>query len=235
MHQVVVLSEYVGVPLEIANTGMIAAGSGCGAHDIAFRLPRTCGQVACGIPYGLGTAGGGVGQIVTAPTFVYPRTLLIIVDVVIESDNAVLKRNHVIVEPGIIGMWIAPVHVCLPVVVDEHRRIDVIPVLPLPNERLPQGIAEGAVGGIADEHSYAVSVQRRIEIELSVALHGLYGPCPVLPAAPWEILQRGNGTVLRPVHHVRGGPKQPVVHEETRRASLIRVGYVFGRCVVRGI
>ena len=81
-------------------------------------------------------------------------------------------------------MGVAPVHIGLTVVVDEHRGVDVVPVLLLPYQRLAERVFERTVGRVGHEHADAVTVERGIEVVLTVALDGLDGPGAVLTAAP---------------------------------------------------
>ena len=234
VHQVVVLAEDVGVALVVGYAGVVATGAVGVAYDVARRCPGTGGAVAHGVAQPLVTAGGGKAQVVFVGALVEPRAFLVIVDVG-QLGDADLHRSHVVVEQGVVAVGVAPVEVCLSVVVGVDRGVYVVPVLLLPHERLAQGVAERAVGRVAHEHADAVSVERGIEVVRAVALNGLDGPGPVVAAAPGEVLQRGHGPVLRPVHHVGGAPQQPVVHEESRRALLPGVGNVLGRGIVRGV
>ena len=77
-----------------------------------------------------------------------------------------------------------------------------------------------------------MSVERGIEVVFPVALNRLDGPSAVLAASPLEVLQRCHRSMLRPVHHVGGGPQQPVVHEESGGVFLVQVGNVLRRRVV---
>ena len=79
VHQVVVLTEDIGMPLVVADAGMVAAVAIGRTHDVALRLPWALGRVAHGIAQCLWTAGGGIGQIVMAITLVEPRAFLIVV------------------------------------------------------------------------------------------------------------------------------------------------------------
>ena len=80
VHQVVVLSEDVGMSLEVTDAGMVATIAQGGAHDVVLPLPGTGGRVAHGIAKCLGTAGGGVGHIVMSIALVEPGTFLIVLD-----------------------------------------------------------------------------------------------------------------------------------------------------------
>ena len=131
-------------------------------------------------------------------------------------------------------MRISPVEVSLAIVVGKDRRVDIEPVALIPNQRLAQGILERTVGRIGFEYGDTVSVEWGIEVILAVALYRLDGPRAVLTTAPGDILQGGHGPVLRPVHHIGGRPKKPVVHKEACRALLVQIGDVLGGRIVRG-
>ena len=206
VHEVVALSEDVGVPTVVADAWVVASVAVSRAHDVAFRLPRACGAVAHSIAQRLGAAGGGIAQIVMSSTLVEPGAFLIVFDVIVELGDAAFQRSHVVVQKGVVGIGVAPVHIGLPVVIRKDGRVDVVPVLFLPDERLAERVVERAVGRVADEDTNAVPVKRGVEVVFTVALYRLDGPRAVVAAAPGKILQRGHSPVLRPVHHVRRGP-----------------------------
>ena len=160
-----------------------------------------------------------------------PRSLLIMLDMR-EFYCLTLERDHIVVQLGVEGVGIAPIEVSLSVVVGIYRRVDVVPVALVPHQRLTQGILKRAVGRVGFEYGNAVSVKRSVEIVLAIALYGLDGPGSILTTAPGNILQRGHGSVFRPVHHIGGAPQEPVVHEESCRTLLVDVGNVLGRSVV---
>ena len=153
----------------------------------------------------------------------------------VEHDDVTVGRYHVLVQLDAVGLWVAPIHIGLTIVVDEDAGVDVVPVLLLPYQRLTQRIAERTVGGVCDQHANAMTMQRSIEVVLAIALYGLYGPGTVLTTAPLEILQRSDSAMFGPVDHIGGRPQQPVVHKETGRVTLIGVGDVFWRSIVRRI
>ena len=188
VHEVVALSEGIGMSLEVADARVVAAVALGGSHDIPFGRPRTGGAVAHGVSQCLGAAGGRVGQIVAAVALVEPRSFLIMLDMR-QFCHAVLQRDHIIVEARIERMRISPVHICLSVVVGEHGRVDVEPVGPIPYERFAQRVAERAVGRVGHEDADAVAVERSIEVIFAVPFHGLYGPSSILTASPGEVLE----------------------------------------------
>ena len=79
VHQVVVLTEDIGMSLVVADAGVVATVTVGRTHDVALRLPWSLGRVAHGIAQCLWTTGGGIGQIVMAITLVEPRAFLIVV------------------------------------------------------------------------------------------------------------------------------------------------------------
>ena len=88
-----------------------------------------------------------------------------------------------------IELGITPVHVGLSIIVDQHRGVNIVPMLLLPHERLADWISERTIGGIADKHAYAIAVKRAIHIVFTVAVHHLLGPGSVVAATPLEILK----------------------------------------------
>ena len=97
VHQVVVLSEDVGVTFIIHDTGVVTTVALGGLHDISFRHPRTCGGVAHGIAESLWTTGGGIGEVIMAMALIEPRTFLIVLNVVVELHDVALQGDHIVI------------------------------------------------------------------------------------------------------------------------------------------
>jgi len=66
-------------------------------------------------------------------------------NLIVKLMNLIAVRDHIRVELHIIYIRIAPVHVSLSVVIDEHARVNVIPMLFLPYERLAERIRERSI------------------------------------------------------------------------------------------
>ena len=220
---------------------MIAARPPGPVHYVSHRLPGAGGAVAHGVAYALGAAGGGEREIVVSVALVEPGALLIVVYLIVDRIDSAAIRYHVVVELDIIHVRVAPVHVCLPVVVDEHAGIDVVPVSSLPYQRLAERVVERPVGRVGHKHAYAVAVYRAVHVELAVALHDARGPGPVVAVEPLEVLERRNRTVVLPVHHVGGSVEQPVLHHEAFGKVVVMRGIeedsvvVHHRCGVGGV
>ena len=131
---------------------------------------------------------------------------------------------HVLVEPGPVYVRIAPVHVGLTVVVNKHRRINVFPMFLLPYQRMSQRVLERAEGAVGHQHADAVSMDGAVHVELAIPFHHAFRPGSVGAVVPFEIGQRGHGPVVFPVHHVRAGVQEPVVHLEALGSVLIVCG-----------
>ena len=131
-------------------------------------------------------------------------------------------------------MRVAPIHICLSVVINKHRGVDIIPVLRLPHQRLTKRILERTIRRVGYQNADAMTMKRCIEIVLAIALYGLDGPCTIVAGAPRELLQGSHSTMLGPVHHIGGRPQEPVVHKETSRVLLIGIRDILGRGIVRG-
>ena len=182
---------------------MVAPVTLCGTHDISLAFPRTCGRITHGIPQSLRTTGSGIAKIIVSVTLIEPRTFLIIL-YMWEFHYTVLQRYHIVIQTGIEGVWITPIHIRLSVIIGINRRINVIPVALIPYQRFSYRVLERSIGRIRLQHSDAMSVKWCIEIVFPVTLNSLYSPGSILPAPPGDILQRCHSTVLRPVNHVGG-------------------------------
>ena len=161
VHQVVVLTEHIGMALIIGDARMVTAVALGRTHDVVLPYPRTRRTVAHGVAQSLRTAGGGIAQIVVPVALIDPRTFLIVlhrpvglllirhpeVDLGtfglhrahhtvfgIEHTDIAAGGDHILVELDVIDMRVTPVHIRLSVVVDEYRRVDIVPMLLLPNE-----------------------------------------------------------------------------------------------------
>ena len=86
-------------------------------------------------------------------------------------------------------MGIAPVHICLSVVVDPYGWVDVIPVFGTPNKRFAYRVFERTEGRVGNEHSDTIAVDRAIHIPLAVALDDLFCPGTVVALIPLEVAQ----------------------------------------------
>ena len=208
---------------------MVTTVTLCWTHDVTHFLPRTQRIVAHGIAERLRTASGSERHVVMSVALVEPRTLLVVLNcpigfllprntevdlatlflhrthhtiLLIEHIDVATGGDHVFVEFHTISMRIAPEHPSLSVVVNKHRWVDIIPVLLLPYEWLAEWVFERSVRRICYEHANTMSVQRCIEIELTVALHCLNSPSTVLTTAPFEVAERCHSTMFSPVHHI---------------------------------
>ena len=132
-------------------------------------------------------------------------------------------------------MWVSPVHISLTIIVGINRWIDIIPVTLIPNQRFAEWVFEWSVRRIGHQHTNAMTMQRGIQVILTVTLYGLDSPTTVLATAPGEVLQRSHCTMFGPVHHIGSAPQQPVVHKETCRTLLVHIGDILGRGIMRGI
>ena len=166
---------------------MIAARLISVVHDVSLIFPRSCYLVAHSIAYALRAAGGSKSEIIFRVLLINPRTFLIIINMGELLDFA-RGAYHILVKLDVISMRVAPVHICLTVIVYPHRRIDVIPMFLLPYQRLADGVVERAIRRIGHKHSNSVTVYRTVHIELSVALNHLLCPCTVVTIVPLEVL-----------------------------------------------
>ena len=134
--------------------------------------------------------------------FVEPRTFLIVLWNVVKLHDVALERNHIIVEQGTIHIRVAPIEISLTVDVDEHRWVDVVPMLFLPCKRFANRVFEWTLRAVAHEHSNAMTVDRAIHIPFAVAFNNTFCPCAVLLVIPLEILERSHSAMILPVNHV---------------------------------
>ena len=132
-------------------------------------------------------------------------------------------------------MWVTPEHPSLSVIVDEHRGVDIVPMFLLPYKRFAKRVFERSVRRVCHQHANTMSVERCIEIELAITLDSLNSPSTILSTTPFEVAQRCHSTMVCPVHHVGGGPEQPVIHEETSRILLILIGNILGVSIVGSV
>ena len=229
-------------------------------HNVVFPHPRTCGRVAHCITQSLRTAGSGISQIVMTVTLIEPRSLLIVLQspisflrpgyakvcfgslfldrahhtiLRINHKDIALCRNHILIELDAIDMWVTPVHISLPIIIDEDWGVDIIPMFLLPHKGFTQWITERTVRRISYQHTNTMTMQRSIEIILAVMLYRLNSPRTVITTAPFELLQRSYSTMLCPVHHISCRPQKPVIHEEASCVSLVLIGDILRWGIMR--
>ena len=133
------------------------------------------------------------------------------------------QRYHIAIQFGVVDLRIAPEDPGLSVVVDHHRRIDVIPLAVL-IQRFADGIAKRTRRRVGHSHtdSHAtrdLRVGTDIPIVLAVALDGLRGPCTII--GPLKGIQTHQRTMIGPVHHVTRRVAAPLVHPEKVGIILI--------------
>ena len=109
----------------------------------------------------------------------------------IQTSQFTTIRYHVAVELQVVALRVTPHEPCLTIVVNHHRRVDMIPGTVL-EERFTDGITERTRGRVADSHTDSHATRQfgmgtDIPVELAVALDGLRGPCTVV--SPREALQ----------------------------------------------
>ena len=217
---VVVESEHIALSLIVDDAGMVAARAFGRFHYVPLNLPRAGRTVAHRVANSFGTTGRGESKIVASAALIEPRAFLIMLQLAHFHDVAG-GGNHVLVQLDVIQVGVAPVHIGLPVVVDEHRGVYVFPVFLLPYERLSQRVFERTVRRIGHEHAYAVAVQRAVHVELAAALDHMLRPSTVVTLAPSKVFERRHYAVVSPVNHVGRRVQQPVKHLEAVGVVLV--------------
>jgi hypothetical protein len=111
--------------------------------------------------------------------------------------DVTIDGNHILVQTYPVHVRVAPVHVGLAVVVDEDGRVDVLPVLLLPDERLPERVLEGAEGRVRHQHADAVAMDRAVHVNFPFLSTTHSAHAPFLPSyqakssseatAPWSV------------------------------------------------
>ena len=226
-----VVVDEVPVALELDDGLVVGVAVAGNLVEDALVFPRAVDALAHGIGRLLGES-HGEAQVVPVAPLVDPRRLGVevlarrgergLVDAGdADGHDVAFGLHHVVLELDVVELGVTPEHVGLPVVVDPHRGVDVLPadgcvlgghVVGDEGFRLRH---EGAGGGVRHGHAdgFAVDVfvlRRDVPVVFPAALDDLAGPC--LAARPGEIrgLQRvgmfGEGL------HVRGGEDAPLVH-----------------------
>ena len=222
--QVVVQAETVALTLEVDDTRVVTTCTVRWSHHITSELPRSQRVVAHRITETFRTACSSEVEIILTVTLIEPRTLLIVLRHIVQTHRIALQRNHILVQQGTIQMRITPVHISLPIIVDKHRWVDILPVLTLPYQRFPDWVFERSVWRVRYQHTDAVSVNRAVHIPLTVTFNHTFSPCTVLPVIPLEVVQRSHRSVVGPVHHICRGIEQPIKHLEALRVIFVVCG-----------
>ena len=140
--------------------------------------------------------------------------------------HSVLQANHVVIQLGIIEMRIAPIEICLPIIIYPDRRIDVIP-LTIIKERFAECILERtcrriAHGNTDGDTTTQLGVGADIPVIFAISLDGLCRPGTVIrPGEGREVERRA---MVGPVHHIFGRIDTPFVHPEEISPILIVSG-----------
>ena len=241
-------------------------------HDIALILPRSERFLAHRVSDMLRHSTCSIKHIIVLATLHEPRTLGIIIFIFhgrvtilhVRSTKAIhghvdsahlsfvingflrvhsaLQANHVVIQLGIIEMRIAPIEICLPIIIYPDRRVDIIP-LTIIKERFAECILERTRRQIA--HGYTdgdaatqLGVGADIPVIFAIALDGLCRPGTVI--RPRKRTQVEWRTMVGPVYHIGGGIHTPLVHPEKVCPILIVSGIdiegipIHHRCRVGG-
>ena len=167
-------------------------------------LPRPRNLITHGIADTFRTACRCKSEIILRLSFINPRAFLIIRNMR-ELMDFTRSGNHILIKLYVIGMGIAPVHVCLAVIINPYGRVYVVPMLFLPDKRLANGVMKGAIGRIGHKHSNAVAMDRTIHIEFAVTFNDLLSPSSIVTIVPFKVLQRSHRAMILPVHHIGRG------------------------------
>ena len=172
---------------------MITTCAWCMIHDMSLVLPWSYWRLAHGIANTLGTAGGSIGKVIPfLATGILarpePRSFLIIADR-IHLHYLTFGGDHVFIETHAISMGIAPVHICLSIVVNPYSGIDVRPMFLSPYERFADRVFERAEWRVGNEHTDTISVNGTIHIPFAVALNHMFCPSAIVTFIPLEVAQ----------------------------------------------
>ncbi len=154
---------------------MVATALICRCHDITFGSPRSHRTVTHCVSDTFRTASRGESQIVMTASLIKPWTFLIM----LRSGQLVdfsRIRNHIMIQFHIVGIRIAPIHICLTVVININRGVYIIPSTVLPDNRFADRVFKGTVRTVSHEHSDAITVYRTIHVEFTITCHYLFSP-----------------------------------------------------------
>ena len=226
------MAEAIGFPLEVDDAGVVASGEVGGVHDHALVRPGAGGFVAHGVADAFRAAGGSVRQVVMTVLFPDPGTFLVILGFGRFFDDFAGGGNHVFVQFDVVQVGVAPVQVSLTIVIDEGRRINVVPDVVGVDQPFTQGILEGTVRTIGYQNTDTTPVNGAVEVKLAVALDALNSPGAIILSGPLEILQGSYGAVFCPVDHVGRGVQKPIQHLESLGVVLVVRGVQVNGVVV---
>ena len=226
--------EEIPVALELGDAGVDAVGVLCvAAHDSA-RRPRAfhAGRGGVGRHFVEPVQNvGDVDHVVDAVALEEPRTLGVVRQA--HHFDLAVKLDHVRLQLRDVKHGVPPREPRRAVVVDEDRRVHVVPAdgagrHAVPHERLADGVLERTFRLVGDGDADGASAvlplaaERDVEPVFAVLPDRLGGPGVV--GAPFERVLAGDGAVCLPVHHVLRGVAEPVVHDEplARRSLVVR-------------
>ena len=219
------MGEEVPLAAELHDRGV---GGVAVARDLgydAFVLVWAVGTVRHGVGDLLGPA-SGKGEVVFTVVFVYPRSLREVELLVVDTLYRAVDLGHVAFQACAVAHLVAPEYPCLPVVVDEDRRVDAYPrvcgveAILICQQGAPYGVAVGPLGAVGHGHAYARAVGTDEVVVFAVAFDHMRRISRTR-SVPREVGHTQRRGVLRPVDHVGGREDTPVLEFVSVLVALV--------------
>lgn len=220
------------MPLIVDDAGVICEAVAAVLHDDTAVFPGPRRAFAHRISDVFGDAVRRIDHIIPVTVLVEIGRFGVLGTPRVDLDRLPLIGDHISVELHHPELWVAPVEICLPVIIHKHSGVNIAPVRAA--KRLANRVGERPFRAVcnsnADRSAAAVCRSHgHIIIEFAVTLDALCRPrfsaCPLKGC----IVQR-NAEVC-PVLHIRRGKAAPVVHGEKAGVALIVAGEEIKRVV----
>ena len=133
----------------INNSWMIARRAAIGFHEITFKHPWSSRRITHSIANPLRTASRSISHIILFTSFINPRAFLKVhITSIFFSEirifrNFSLQANHILIKFSIPHIWISPIQISLPVIINKDCRINAI--IFSTNKRLPNRILKRTI------------------------------------------------------------------------------------------
>ena len=186
---------------------MISSTPLCWTHNISFCTPWSGSFVAHGIANPFRATSWSESHVIMPVPFIHPRTFLVMFRFIFHLYNFPRIWNHILIQFHIINIRIAPIHIRLSVIINKYGRVNVIPMLLLPNQRFVQWVFKRTVRRVGDQYANTITMNRAIHIKFAITFDDLFCPGTVITFHPIKTLQRSDRSMIGPIHHIGGSIK----------------------------
>ena len=162
----------------------------------------------------------GVGQIILAIIFMHPRGLGEVW--YIDAMNLAVNLRHIVLQLGVVALFVTPDDIRCAVIVDEDSGIDARPTvfrgeaILVGEQGFPECVFVRSGNFVANGHADAAPVGGDVPVVASVLTACHVSGVGLMAVGPLEVVDAKGRWIFCPVLHVGGGVEQPVFHHVAR-------------------